>query len=174
MSGKLKLVRNERGARQCDKSSPSTWQLQLRVDGQLELIRGSERTRVRAVRCFPWSEGDRFISLRDAQNHEVALVESLDQLDSASRAALERALAVARFVLRVTAVLGIEEDYEIRAWKVKTANGIRSFQTPLDAWPRRAPGGGHLIEDVAGDVYLVPPLEQLDPVSRKLLWPYVD
>jgi hypothetical protein len=129
---------------------------------------------VRAVRCFPWSEGDRFISLRDAQNHEVALIDSLDQLDAGSRVALERALAVARFVLQITAVFEIDEDYEIRAWKVRTAHGVRSFQTALDTWPRRAAGGGHLIEDVAGDVYLIPPLDQLDPVSRKLLWPYVD
>jgi hypothetical protein len=174
MSNSEKLARHEHPASQRNQPSPSAWQLQLRADGQLELTRGAERTRVRAVRCFPWSEGDQFISLRDAENHEVALIESVEQLDAESRAALERALAVARFVLEVTAVLSVEEDCEIRAWKVRTAHGIRSFQTPLDAWPRRAPGGGHVIEDVAGDVYLLPALEQLDPISRKLLWPYVD
>ena len=50
----------------------------------------------------------------------------------------------------------------------------RSFQTALDAWPRDTPTGGILIEDVAGDLFRLPPLAELDPKSQKKVWAFVD
>jgi hypothetical protein len=159
-------------------------ELRLANDGTLELRKGtrpvelglehSEWVPVNPVRCFPWSDATRFISLRDLDNHELFLVEQLGTLAQASQGALCRALHVAGFLLEVTSVVSIEEDFEIRAWKVATACGLRSFQTERDTWPHAAPGGGHMIQDVAGDVYLIPPLGTLDPRSQELLWPYVD
>ena len=88
--------------------------------------------------------------------------------------ALAEALLEAGFVLEVVEVLEIEEDVEIRRWKVRTRQGLRSFQTALDAWPRDAPTGGLLIEDVAGDLFRIPPQEDLDAKSRKRVWAFLD
>ena len=71
-------------------------------------------------------------------------------------------------------MLEIEEDVEIRRWKVRTRQGLRSFHTALDAWPRDAPTGGLLIEDVAGDLFRIPPQEDLDEKSRKRVWAFLD
>jgi hypothetical protein len=125
-------------------------------------------------RCFPWSEPARFVSLRDDEEEEFALVEDLADLDSASRAALEAALAEAGFVFRVTAIRDVDEEVEIRVWRADTAQGPRRFQTRLDDWPRELPGGGILIRDVAGDLYHVPDPRALDRRSRQLLWAFVD
>jgi glycine/D-amino acid oxidase-like deaminating enzyme len=84
------------------------------------------------------------------------------------------ALVEAGFVLEVTAIEAIEEDFEVRRWSVKTRQGPRRFQTALDAWPRPASDSGILIEDVAGDLFRVPPVDELDPRSRKLIWAFVD
>lgn len=139
------------------------------------LVEYRERTvSVVVRRCFPWSEPARYISLRDDENVEVALVEDPERLDRESRLALESALAAAGFVLEVTRVHSIEEEIEIRAWKVETRQGPRSFQTRLDDWPRVLPGGGVLIRDVAGDLYHVPAPERMDRKSRELLWAFVD
>ena len=145
-----------------------------RSDGQLWATRGEEECVVRVRRAFPWSEPARFISLRDAADHEFALVSDPAALDPVSRRALDTALAAAGFVFAVTAVREIEEEVEIRTWRVVTRQGARTFQTRLDDWPRPLPEGGLLIRDVAGDLYRIDDLAALDERSRELLWAFVD
>lgn len=149
--------------------------LERRIDGQLWAVKGGYETRAVSVqRCFPWSEPARFVSLRDKHDNEVALVREPSSLDSASREVLEQALAEAGFVLRVLKVVEVDEEIEIRTWKVETEQGPRTFQTKLDDWPRDLPGGGLLIRDVAGDLYHVADREGLDEKSKKLLWAFAD
>ena len=80
----------------------------------------------------------------------------------------------AGFVFAVTRVLEIEEEVEIRHWRVETKQGMRSFQTRLDDWPRSLPQGGLLIRDVTGDLYHLAQTAALDRNSRELLWSFVD
>jgi hypothetical protein len=143
-------------------------------DGRLLAVVDGRPVAVRVRQCFPWSEPHRHLSLRDAEDHEVALVEDPALLEGESRLALERALAEAGFVLEVTRVLSIEEEVEIRHWVVDTKHGRRLFQTHLDDWPRALPMGGLLIRDVAGDLYRLAAPEQLDRRSQELLWAFVD
>ncbi len=155
-------------------AAPAPLTLQLRGDGRLWASRGAEARAVVPRRCFPWTEPARFISLRDEANVEVALVRDPADLDDGSRRALEDALAAAGFVLEVTRVVSVQEEIEIRHWRVETRQGARTFQTRLDDWPRVLPGGGVLIRDVAGDLYRIADPEALDRASRELLWAFVD
>ena len=143
-------------------------------DGHLLAIVDGAAVAVRVRQCFPWSEPCRHLSLRDAEDREVALVDDPAALAPASREALEGALAEAGFVLEVTRVLDVDEEVEIRHWTADTAQGRRTFQTHLDEWPRVLPGGGLLIRDVAGDLYRLPAPERMDARSRELLWVFVD
>lgn len=148
----------------------------LRVDeaGRLLVVREDAIVPVRVRQCFPWSEPHRFLSLRDGADREVALVADPATLDGDSREALERALAVAGFVLDVARVLDIHEEVEIRQWTIETTSGRRTFQTHLDDWPRPLPDGGLLIRDVAGDLYRLGAPASLDRRTRDLLWAFVD
>lgn len=148
--------------------------LERRQDGQMWAVRGEEECAVRVHRCFPWSEPDRFLSLRDVDDDEFALVRSLDELEDETRRVLEGAVAEAGFVLEVTKISEVDEEVEIRTWKVETRQGTRSFQTKLDDWPTEVPGGGIVIRDVAGDLYHVPAPRSMDEQSRKWLWAFVD
>jgi hypothetical protein len=148
--------------------------LERRADGQLWATRGEHAEVVTALRCFPWSAPGRFISLRDLEEAEFALIHDPGSLDPASRAVLEQALVEAGFVLEVTEILEIEEEIEIRTWKVQTAQGARSFQMPRDEWPRELPGGGLLLRDVAGDLFHIPRPDALDADSQRRLWAFVD
>ena len=150
--------------------------LEWRADGSLWAVRGGgdEESAVSVRRCFPWTEPARHLSLRDADEEEFAFVREPADLDARSRAALESALAVAGFVFDVTRVLEIEEEVEIRRWRVETRQGPRTFQTRLDDWPRTLPHGGLLIRDLAGDLYHLGRPEELDRKSRELLWAFVD
>jgi hypothetical protein len=156
-------------------AAPASHRLEVRVDGQLELVSpDGSRTAVRAVRCFPWSHPASFFSLRDDDDKEVLLLSDPAELDAESRANLEEALARVGFVLVVTAIHSVSEEYELRLWSVETEQGPRKFQTARDAWPRELPGGGVLIRDVAGDLYFVPDPTKLDQKSQHLLWAFVD
>jgi len=153
---------------------PDVLLLERRADGQLWAERRGVAQPVWVRRCFPWSQPGRFISLRDHEKDEFALIRDLDELDPDSRGVLEAALIEAGFVLEVLRVLGVDEEVEIRNWKVETVQGERTFQTRLDDWPRQMPGGALLIRDVAGDLYHVADPSALDETSRQLLWAFVD
>lgn len=149
-------------------------ELERRSDGQIWARIGGEERAVRVHRCFPWSEPGRFLSLRDTDDEEFALVSSIVDLDGGTRRVLEGAVAEAGFVLEVTRIDEVEEEVEIRSWKVDTRQGERSFQTRLDDWPTEVPGGGIVIRDVAGDLYHVADPERMDARSRRWLWAFVD
>jgi len=149
--------------------------LERRCDGQLWLTTDDgEPTAVRISRCFPWSARSRFISLRDDERRERWLIENPETLDPESRRTLEDALVEADFVLELETIASIVEEIEIRCWEVETSQGPRRFQTRRDDWPRRLPGGGILIRDVAGDLYLIRRPGELDCTSRSLLAAFVD
>jgi hypothetical protein len=148
--------------------------LERRADGRLWAVRGDAARAVWVRRCFPWSDPGRFLSLRDDAEQEVALVRDPTDLGAESRAVLEAALVAAGFVFEITRVIAIEEEVEIRHWRVETRQGTRAFQTRLDDWPRLLPHGGLLIRDVAGDLYHIGDPASLDGKSRALLWAFVD
>jgi hypothetical protein len=148
--------------------------LARRPDGRLWAVKGDAERAVWVRRCFPWSEPGRWLSLRDDDDEEFALVRHPEELDEASRRVLEEAIALAGFVFEITRVLEIEEEVEIRHWRVETRQGTRVFQTRLDDWPRSLPHGGLLIRDVTGDLYRLEHPAGLDGTSRALLWAFVD
>src|SRR2546428_2663271 len=131
---------------------PGELTLERRRDGRVWAIRGGGGV-ARAVwvqRCFPWSEPGRFLSLRDDDEEEFALVRDPAELDPASRRVLEEALVAAGFVFEVTRVIAIEEEVEIRHWRGGAPQGARPFPTPLDASPPLLPHRVLLLPGAAG------------------------
>jgi hypothetical protein len=156
--------------------NPCAAELHLRrgSDGQLFAEGRAGSAPVRVVRCFPWSEPGRYLSLRDADDEEVALVRDVSELKPESRRALAHSLLEAGFVLEIEAILDVDEEIEIRTFRVRTRQGVRKFQTMRDEWPRDLPGGGLLVRDVVGDLYLLRDPEALDARSRKLVRAFLD
>jgi len=148
--------------------------LERRADGRLWAANGGEPKPVTAHRCFPWSAPTQFVSLRSDDGTEIGLVQDVNTLSPTMRAALMDELAVAGFVLSIQRVLDIDEEIEVRTWRVITTQGPRTLQTGRDEWPRELPGGGIVVKDVAGDLYHVGNVSLLDTKSRKLLWALVD
>jgi hypothetical protein len=143
-------------------------------DERLELRGENGFVAVAPKANFPWTRPREFLSLRDREGKELALVEDPSALDETSRAALERSLEASGFTLRVTAIVKSEEDGDLRVWEVRTENGPRIFQTKLDEWPRTLPDGRVLIPDVAGDLYEIRDAKALDAASRRILWALAD
>jgi hypothetical protein len=155
-------------------SSPGALCLEKRNDGRLWALLAERAAPVKLRRCFPWTFPERYISLQTEDNAELAFISDPRELSLASQAALSQALREVGFVFLIQQVYSVEEDFELRSFKVETPQGPRAFQTALDAWPRETPDGGLLIEDVAGDVFRIEDAASLDPRSRELLWELVD
>ncbi|KAF0093486.1 MAG: hypothetical protein E1N59_2755 [Puniceicoccaceae bacterium 5H] len=147
--------------------------LKLADDGRLLAQEGEQWTSVRLRPCFPWSRPGEFISLRDADEREVALVEKVSHLDTESCQALKKALEQTSFVFEIQRVVSIGRRFELRLWKVETAQGVRTFTTKLEDWPEQKQSGQIVIRDVAGDLYVIPKLEALDAASQDKLWAYL-
>ncbi|MCC5805192.1 MAG: DUF1854 domain-containing protein [Opitutales bacterium] len=123
--------------------------------------------------CFPWTLANRFLSLRDEENNEHALVADPEELPEESREALLGALADTRFTFEIESVHQVETDFELRVWRVRTAQGDRTFCTKTDDWPDRLDDGRIVFRDLGGDLFVIPDLETLDARSRRILWSYV-
>jgi hypothetical protein len=119
-------------------------QLKSNESGQLLLHSQRGTIPVRPVACFPWSEPNNHISLRNEAGMEVGFIHSTAELDDSSRTALETTLRQTRFVFEVAGIEKVEDEFELRTWSVTTHQGPRSFQTKLDDWPRTLENGGSL------------------------------
>jgi hypothetical protein len=169
--GKRGRVRGE--AESGEEGNASALRLERRRDGRLWGVRGDEETPVKVRRLFPWSEQGPYLSLRDASNRELAVIGPTDAIDLGSAKLLDEADRAAGFVFEIARVLQVEDEIEIRVWRVETRQGPRVFQTRRDDWPLEIPGGQVLIRDVAGDLYLVTDPDALDRRSRDFLWAFV-
>lgn len=144
--------------------------LKRTASGALALVRNGKTTPVQVRRCFPWRQPDRYVSLCDKEGKELVLVHEPDRLDAASQVVLDEELALAGFTLRIRRILELDEEIELRTWKVDVGTDVRCFQTELDEWPRTLPGGRVVIKDVSGDLYSIENPNELDAKSKRLLW----
>ncbi len=144
------------------------------ADGRLSIVNARGEAPVELTRCFPWSAPGHSLSLRDTSGEERAFILDPDELDPASRAALDETIEHAGFVLDVVGIVAVDEDFELRTWQVETNRGFRRFQTPLDAWPRKVGEHTLVLEDVYGDLYRIRDPARLDTRSRALLFAFED
>ncbi len=147
--------------------------LKKQANGILALQYGEQWIEVTLKQCFPWSLPGKYLSLRDKDDNEVCLIENLMDLEGETRELIEAELNFSQFVLKISSITKIEEDVELRRFLVETEQGSRIFQTKLECWPEVHEDGVILIEDLAGDLFRIDNVNQLDEQSRKELSPYV-
>ena len=141
--------------------------------GRLFLLTEGREIEAHIKSCFPWSEDKQFFSIRDSEDNELVLLESLDDLDPENRSIFEEFRKMSNFIIRITSVNHVEEDVELRHFDVETNIGKKLFQTKLEDWPDIMDDGRILIKDLSGDLFLIEDLESMDRKSLKLLEPYI-
>lgn len=155
-------------------AAPAATRLRGDPDGRVRVVRADgTAVEVTVTRCFPWLSPRGWVSLRDKEGEEVALVRDAAELDEESRRVLDRELALAGFAFEIAGITAIRPHFEIRVWEVVTASGARKFATELDAWPEPMPDGGMVIRDVGGDLYRIPAPDRLDPATQRELWAFL-
>ncbi len=78
-------------------------------------------------RLFPMSDPERYISLLDSKEKEIALIKDISALDTESRKALEECFYEYYLIPEITEILHIEDTAGILKWDVRTDRGDVKF-----------------------------------------------
>lgn len=150
-------------------------ELSLDAFGRLVLTDGAghRHVAVEPVRAFPLTDPTHWIALVDAEGHEVACIESLDELPPAVRKTLEAELATREFVPVIQRVVRISGDIFPAHWDVETDRGPTRLDIDSEDDIRRLGAYRVLITDTRKMRYQVPDTRALDAYSRRVLERYV-
>ena len=142
-------------------------ELTAEIPGRDEPVRDAK-----VARCFPWSIPNSYISVRDADGKEVALLETLDELDRESWQVVEHELSRRIFNPRIRRVSSMKREFGITSMTAETDRGEVTFQIRSRDDVRVLSPTRALFRDVDGNTYELPDLGALDPASRKRLEHY--
>lgn len=138
-----------------------------------DVTKKTDEIEVNIKKCFPWSHQNKYLSLRNRDDEEVYLLPCIDLLDDQSKKNLLYYLSLSDFMLNIVDILSIDEEVELRNFKVVTTSGERSIQTKLDDWPKVLKNGSVMIQDLCGDTFVIKNLKSLKVAARKLIGTYV-
>lgn len=143
--------------------------------GRLVLIdaEGTRFVGVEAVRTFPMSDPDHFISLCDAEGREIYWIADMAQLPAEVRRGLEEELRRREFVPIVERIVRVSGDTEPSHWEVNTDRGRAKFLLKSEEDVRRIGPFRTLLVDEHGIRYLIPDTRSLDAGSRRILDRYL-
>lgn len=130
---------------------------------------GVVHEQVTPVRAFPMSAPDAGVSLVDARGHELVWIAHLDELDAASRAMLDDALASREFMPEIRSIRHVSSYATPSVWQVGTDRGDTEFTLKAEDDIRRLSVSQLLIADSNGVQFLIRDIQQLDKASRKRL-----
>lgn len=126
----------------------------------------------KVARCFPWSMPDSYIALRDKEGKEIALLKTLDELDSGSRDVVLRELRDKVFIPRIRRVIEHREEFGVTSITVDTDRGAVTFQIRSRDDIRTLSERRAIFRDADGNAYELHDLDALDAPSRKCLQEY--
>jgi hypothetical protein len=148
--------------------------LERDVFGQLVLTDadGLKWSGVEPARAFPISCPEEWVSLCDAEGHEVLCIRELDKLPTDLRNVLEEELSRREFVPLIKRILKVADDTDPSQWEVETDRGTTTFLLDSEDDVRRLGTHRAIFIDMHGIRYLIPDTRNLDSHSRRILERY--
>jgi ATP-binding cassette subfamily B protein len=145
---------------------------------EVEMFDGTVHKSVFAVRCFPATRPDDFISLRtwdkDGQEHEIGIVRHLDQWTAGQQDLLRAALSRRYFLRRITAIKDMKLEQGYLVFRVQTDQGPTQFTMRWTQSQAQEFGDrGKVLLDVEDNRFLIPDTDKLPQRERELLQRYV-
>ncbi len=127
----------------------------------------------RIARCFPWSLPQAYISIRNKEGKEIVLLNSLDDLDEASREVVREELRDKVFNPKITRIVEHKTEFGVTSVTAETDRGRVIFQVRTRDDIRILSATRLLFRDADGNTYEVVDLTALDAPSRKFLENYL-
>jgi hypothetical protein len=144
-------------------------------DGRVMMVRGERRDVVGSVAgAFPLSRPRRNVSVRDENGDEIGILDSVRELDDASRKVINAELDRAYFMPRITDILDVREELSLVRFEVATNRGPRAFDVRgIRSNLRKLGHGRIIIRDVDGNRYDIRNWLELPAGARRLIEVYV-
>lgn len=140
------------------------WQLRLTIEDNRSYLQ------VKVVRVAPLSHPDRYISLLDAKNEEICMIDDPTALPDELRDILRQELDRRYLTAVVERVLSLRNDFGTSYWDVETSRGRREFVVQNVAENAQWLGDHRLLlTDVDGNRFEIADLEGLDKKSLSLI-----
>ncbi len=139
-------------------------------DGMLVLqCNGIMHKGVAPVRAFPIAAPHECVSLVDQNSHEVAWIESLDNVSPDMRSMIMEDLAYREFTPEIRRIVSVSSFATPSTWQIETDRGNAELLLKAEDHVRRLSHTALLITDGHGISFLLRNIEDLDSHSRKLL-----
>lgn len=133
---------------------------------------GKTYPRIAVHRCFPHSEPDLYISIREPEGdgREIGLIEDLRALPKETQAMLEEQMALRYFAPKILRIHDIKEEYGYSYWEVTTDKGHCRFTVRMGAGSVYTIGNNrYLVNDLDGNRFEIPDLYALSAKEIKKL-----
>jgi hypothetical protein len=99
------------------------------------------------------------------------MIRSLDELEESERTIVETWLDQNSFIPLIRRVEKVNTDFGYQEWQVETDRGKVTFRVQEREDIRFLPDGRFSIKDADGNIYAMPRLSDLDPMSLKAVEP---
>ena len=146
----------------------------------LKLEDGTAYERVVMFRCFPVTNADEFISVREpdskkmGRGQEIGMIRRVSEFPAEIRALIDEELSRRYFSPEITRIISVKDRFGYTYWDVETSSSNISFvlNNPFSNI-RLLEDGRLFISDLDGNVYQIPDLSKLDGQSMKFLEIYI-
>jgi hypothetical protein len=150
----------------------STFELERNAFGRLELTTadGQRFEGVVPVRAFPIQSPEQGISLVDADGHEVAWIDDLNEVPQLKQALIREALQSREFMPEIQDIVNVTSFSTPCTWHVHTDRGETFFVLRGEEDIRRiGSDNALLIADSHGIYFFIRDMTKLGKISRKIL-----
>ena len=130
---------------------------------------GVRHEQVVVVRAYPVTAPEQGVGVMDAEGHELAWFDRLDQVAETLQAVLREAIAEREFLPEIQRLMAVSSLVTPSVWTVQTDRGEARFMLKGEEDIRRLTGKTLIVSDADGVQYLIRDPLALDKHSRKLL-----
>jgi len=130
---------------------------------------GTRHEQVVVVRAFPVTAPGQGVGIMDAEGHELAWFDRLDQVAQPLQDLLREAVSEREFLPEIQRLKSVSSLVTPSVWTVQTDRGEARFMLKGEEDIRRLTGKTLIVSDIDGVQYLIRDPLVLDRHSRKLL-----
>lgn len=129
---------------------------------------GTTYERVSLFRTFPFTLGDRYLSVRDLEGKEIGIVKDMEDFPAEVVEAFKAELERRYFTPTITKIKSLKEEFGYAYWEVETDSGPRRFTVRDMQNSLFLLSQVHImIVDIDGNRFEIPDYTALDPASRR-------
>lgn len=130
-------------------------------------FRDKECDRIAVHRCFPFTEPDSFLSIRDQEGNELGILRHIQDVPEQTQQLLRSQMALRYFLPKIQKVNHLKEEYGYSYWDVVTDKGACRFTASSHNAVARLSDTRLIIQDIHGNRYEIEDIYQLTPKEIK-------